>query len=67
MQVKLVYDEGHAGTDLMKYLQLEEFPTKGQVLDVGGGLKLEVLQVTPTPESMFQKAVALVRPVTSAT
>jgi hypothetical protein len=60
MQVKLVYD-GKGGTELLKFLQLEHLPTKGEVLDMGGGAMLEVMQVTLTPESMFQKAVALVR------
>lgn len=60
MQVKLVYD-GKGGTELLRYLQLEEVPRKGQVLDIGAGVQLEVMQVTLTPESMFQKAVALVR------
>lgn len=60
MQIKLVYD-GQGGTESMRFLQLPEFPTKGQVLDVGGGLMLEVTQVTVTPESMFQQAVAVVR------
>ena len=64
MQVKLEYD-GQGGTELMRCVQLQEFPTKGDVLDVGGGVMLEVIQVTPTPESM-QKAIALVRPLTAA-
>ena len=64
MQVKLIYD-GKGGTEFLRYLQLTELPATGQVLDVGGGVMLQVLQVTSTPESMFQKAVALVRVITA--
>lgn len=62
MQVKLLY-EAQGETELLRYLQLEDLPTKGQVLDIGGGALLEVLHVTPTPESMLQKVIATVRPL----
>jgi hypothetical protein len=65
MKVKLVY-EAQGETELLRYLQLQEFPTKGQVLDVGGGVMLEVIEATATPESTFQKVIATVRPLKAA-
>jgi hypothetical protein len=65
MQIKLLYDaSGETGT--RKYVQLPELPRKGQVLDIGGGIRLEVVEVTPTPKSMFQKAIAVVRRLKAA-
>jgi hypothetical protein len=66
MQVKLVYDDANGGTEFLRCLQLDEVPTKGQVLDVGGGVMLEVIEVTPAPDGGSQKASALVRPLRAA-
>lgn len=65
MQIKLQYD-ANGGTEWLRYLHLPELPTKGQVLDVGGGMMLEVMEVTATPTSLYQGGVAIVRPLSEA-
>jgi hypothetical protein len=65
MQIKLQY-EADFGPDLPKYLRLPELPKVGEILTLAAHVAAEVLHVTPTPHSMFQAAVAVVRPLKAA-
>ena len=65
MQFKLQY-ETDLGQQALPYIDLTEFPREGEVLDIGAGVTLQVLEVTKTPSSGNHAAIAYVRSLTEA-
>ena len=60
MQIKLQY-EGDLDAQALPYIDLSDLPREGQILDVGAGITLEVLEIMKTPSSADHVAVVNVR------
>lgn len=60
MQIKLQY-ESDLDAQALPYIDLSKLPREGEILDVGAGITLEVMEVTRTPSSADHVAVVHVR------
>ncbi len=60
MQIKLQY-ESDLDAQALPYIDLSKLPRQGEILDVGAGITLEVLEITKMPSSADHVAVVHVR------